>query len=58
MGKPKKRREQERKKLQAKRKEVIRVASVNKSGSRIEQLANLMLIESFNKKVRKFKRGE
>lgn len=46
---------QERRKLRKRRKEVIRAASVNESGTRIEHLANLMLIDSFNRDVRKFK---
>ena len=43
------------KKLRAERKEVIRVASVNESGTKIEHLANLMLIDGFNRRVREAK---
>lgn len=41
--------------LRATRKEVVRIAGVSETETRIERLANLLLIEDFNKRVRKFK---
>lgn len=49
--------QRERSKLRALRRKVVQATSVNSSGSKIEHLANLFLIEDFNRRVRKFKRS-